>query len=202
MNDTYNRTEAMGYDEGTARCPQCQEVLDIADRSTIVGYPCRNCGGIWLESATMQKVVSFLDPQSIQMSEQAAEVAAVPFPPHQARPPCPMCGEAMATFVLPGTDVEVDRCEPHGTWLDRGELETIVHELSKGMYEQIDRRTSTPPDIRAKVKEIYGLDPGARATKLPLVLEEILELYNAIVHGDVGAVPNRESGDDGDDDQL
>ena len=191
----------MGYEEGTARCPQCKEVLDIADRSTVVGYPCPSCGGIWLEKETMQKVIAYLDPQSIQMSEQAAEGASVPFPPHAARPPCPMCAEPMSTFVLPGTDVEVDRCEAHGTWLDRGELETIVHELTKGVYEMAAAHPATG-EVRARVKELYGLDPGLRATKLPLVLEEILELYNAIVYGDVGAVPIRESGDDGDDDKL
>lgn len=197
----YDRSVAMGLEEGSARCPQCKELLEIADRSTVVGYPCPSCGGIWLEKETMLKVIAYLDPQSIQMSEQAAEGAAIPFPPHEARPPCPMCGEAMITFVLQGTDVEVDRCVAHGTWLDRGELETVVHELAKSMNEMVEREQSLP-HVRERVKALYGLDPGARATKLPLVLEEILELYNAIVYGDVGAVPIRESGDDGDDDDL
>ncbi|MGH7280356.1 MAG: zf-TFIIB domain-containing protein [Polyangiaceae bacterium] len=200
MTNEFDPNAAMGNDAGTARCPQCKEVLETANATTVVGYPCHHCGGIWLETATMQKVVSYLDPQSIQMSEQAAEGAEEPFPAHQASPPCPMCGTSMTTFVLPGTDVEVDRCGPHGTWLDRGELETIVRELTKGMYEALDKRATAPPNVRARVKEMYGLDPGARATKLPFLLEEALELYDAIVHGDVGAVPNRECGDDGDDD--
>lgn len=201
MTSSYDRAQAMGFEEGTAKCPQCKEPLEIADRSTVVGYPCSKCGGIWLEKETMQKVVAYLDPQSIQMSEQAAETAEIPFPPHDARPPCPMCGEAMTTFVLQGTDVEVDRCEPHGTWLDRGELETIVHELTKGVYEMAAAHPATG-EVRQRVKDLYGIDPGLRATKLPYLLEEALELYNAIVHGDVGAVPDRECGDDGDDDPL
>ena len=202
MTSNYDRAQAMGFEEGTAKCPQCKEPLEIADRSTVVGYPCHACGGVWLEKEAMQKVVAYLDPQAIQMSEQAAETAEVPLPPHEARPPCPMCGEAMTTFVLQSTDVEVDRCEPHGTWLDRGELETIVHELTKGVYDMLEKRPATSGGVRAKVKALYGLDPGARATKLPYLLEEVLELYNAIVYGEVGAVPLREYGDDGDDDDL
>ncbi len=184
-----------------AYCPQCKEQLEIASATTVVGYPCNHCGGIWMEAETMNKVIAYLDPESIQMSEQAAQAAEAPFPPHEASPPCPMCGTAMVSFVLPGTDVEVDRCGPHGTWLDRGELETIVRELSKSLYEMTEVRKSSG-SVRARVKDLYGLDPGARATKLPFLLEEALELYNAIVHGDVGAVPNRESGDDGDNDSL
>ena len=37
---------------------------------------------------------------------------------------CPSCGKAMGTWKL--HKVEIDRCEPHGIWFDRDELEHVL----------------------------------------------------------------------------
>ena len=36
---------------------------------------------------------------------------------------CPVCGDTMETKAY--RKVEIDVCQEHGVWLDRGELETI-----------------------------------------------------------------------------
>jgi Zn-finger nucleic acid-binding protein len=116
-------------DEGRARCPQCQEMLEIVDRATVVGYGCPGCGGIWLDSETTARVEQKLDTQTIQVGEVAASLAQTPFPPHAASPPCPLCEKPMRSHVVPGSDIEVDGCAAHGTWFDRGELQTLIREL-------------------------------------------------------------------------
>ena len=43
---------------------------------------------------------------------------------------CPICGKAMGTETYPCGDsfngVQIDVCEEHGVWLDRGELPKII----------------------------------------------------------------------------
>lgn len=137
-------------DEGRARCPQCREMLEIVDRATVVGYGCPSCGGIWLDSETTSRVEAKLDTQTIQVGEVAASLAQTPFPPHQASPPCPLCETPMRSYVVPGSDIEVDACAEHGTWFDRGELQTLVRELMMRADAQqtapFDASTAGRPD--------------------------------------------------------
>src|SRR5450432_3409617 len=94
-------------DEGRARCPQCEAMLELVDRATVVGYACTDCGGIWLDSETTMRVEATLDTQTIQVGEIASGLSQNPTPPHQASPPCPLCLNPMRTHVVAGTDVEV-----------------------------------------------------------------------------------------------
>lgn len=38
---------------------------------------------------------------------------------------CPRCGEKMEEFDYADTGVMIDRCSPHGFWLDKGELDKV-----------------------------------------------------------------------------
>ncbi len=165
-------------DATSAPCPQCQKPLDIVDRSTVVGYACHDCGGIWLDSETTARVEQSLDTQTIQVGEVAASLAEIPFPPHAASPPCPICRAPMHTLSAPSTDVELDRCEAHGTWFDRGELQTLIRELMDRMTTTTDASSFdasssssstqpsgphpiTPKELRAQMIAQYGVDPSA-----------------------------------------
>jgi Zn-finger nucleic acid-binding protein len=162
-------------DPDTARCPQCDKPLDIVDRSTLVGYACHDCGGIWLDSETSARVRERLDTQTIQVGEIAAGLAEVPFPPHQASPPCPICRVPMQTWTVASTDVEVDSCNEHGTWFDRGELQTLIRELMARITEpaspafppvsaddgQPGTYTLSSAELRAQMMMQYGVDPSA-----------------------------------------
>ena len=170
-------------DPDTARCPQCDKPLDIVDRSTLVGYACHDCGGIWLDAETTARVERRLDTQTIQVGEIAAGLAEIPFPPHRAAPPCPICRVAMRTSSVPRTDVEVDSCDAHGTWFDRGELQTLIRELMARMTEPtfpLPRSSNadaagssssngphpiTPDEMRAQMIAQYGIDPSAPAPR-------------------------------------
>ncbi len=167
-------------DEGRARCPQCQEMLEIVDRRTVVGYACPSCGGIWLDSETTARVEQTLDTQTLQVGEVASSLAQNPFPNHAPSPPCPLCESPMRTYVVPGTDVEVDACDAHGTWFDRGELQTLIRELMSRVNEMVVASASSG-DVRQKMIDKYGIDPTLTPGKLPQVLDDLLEDWALIM---------------------
>ena len=164
-------------------CPQCKDLLTSITRENISALACRGCGGAWIASDTLERVTYALDPSSIDVGDDAASMARMAFPPHAASPPCPVCHTPMSTVKLEGTDVEVDVCSEHGTWFDRGELQTVVRELmardqtgnapaSAGTDFRIsDSRSSgsaaprpiTPEELRAQMIAQYGVDPSAQA---------------------------------------
>ena len=173
-------------DEGRARCPQCNEMLEIVDRATVVGYACPSCGGIWLDSATTSRVETTLDTQTIQVGEVAASISMNPTPPHQASPPCPLCSNPMRSYVVLGTDVEVDACDEHGTWFDRGELQTLIREL---MHRMETAPAMNAPlanvDVKTKMLETYGVDPTLTPGHLWPVLKDMLDMWELIRYGHV-----------------
>jgi Zn-finger nucleic acid-binding protein len=173
-------------DDGRARCPQCQQMLEIVDRATVVGYACPDCGGIWLDSETTMRVEATLDTQTLEVGEIASGLSQNPTPPHQASPPCPLCLNPMHTYVVPGSDVEVDSCEEHGTWFDRGELQTLIRE----MMRRVDQMptTSAPlaaTDVKTKMLATYGVDPTETPGHLWPVLKDILDMWELITEGKV-----------------
>jgi Zn-finger nucleic acid-binding protein len=170
-------------DEGRARCPQCQEMLEIVDRRTVVGYACTGCGGIWLDSATTSRVEQTLDTQTIQVGEIASGLSQNPCPPHEASPPCPICTTPMRSYVVPGSDVEVDACDEHGTWFDRGELQTLMHELMARVNEMVIASSAPPQDVRQKMIDRYGIDPTLTPGHCPKMIDDLLEMWAAITRG-------------------
>jgi Zn-finger nucleic acid-binding protein len=174
-------------EEGTACCPQCHTMLAEVDRETVVGYACNDCGGIWLDSETTTRVEATLDTRTIQVGEIASELSQNPAPPHEASPPCPLCLNPMRTYVVPGTDVEVDACDAHGTWFDRGELQTLIRELVQRM--QLAQPATGAPlpnvDVKQKMIAAYGVDPTETPGHLWPVLKEALDAWEVLTEGKV-----------------
>jgi hypothetical protein len=44
---------------------------------------------------------------------------------------CPDCRAALRRMVIPGSTVEVDRCDDHGTWFDRAELRHAAEAVAR-----------------------------------------------------------------------
>ncbi|MEO7110179.1 MAG: zf-TFIIB domain-containing protein [Polyangiaceae bacterium] len=160
-------------------CPQCKDPLVTITHDEISALACRGCGGAWIETDTMTRVTYALDPSSIAVGDEAGSMARLAFPPHSAAPPCPVCHASMSTLTLNGTDVEVDVCNEHGTWFDRGELQTVIRELMARDHAEdapSDFRVSesrspgaaaphpiTSEELRAQMIAQYGVDPSVRS---------------------------------------
>jgi Zn-finger nucleic acid-binding protein len=85
----------------------------------------------------------------------------------------------MHTLSAPNTDVELDSCAEHGTWFDRGELQTLIREMDRmttpAAASPFDSSASTQPttsqprgphpitpeELRAQMIAEYGVDPSA-----------------------------------------
>jgi Zn-finger nucleic acid-binding protein len=94
------------------RCPRCPDAsLDTTDVPT-----CPRCRGSWLSVAELRKRVGHAQhrwrPTLDWQLEQRDTLA------------CVACGHAMVTLRL--FDVAVERCDEHGVWLDRDDLDAIV----------------------------------------------------------------------------
>ncbi len=101
------------YRDSEVRCPRCASTL--IDAGAARG--CTECRGLWLEQTVLHHMVE-------QMQTPPAPISLV-FRAHQRAPlSCPECADPMTTLVL--QNVEIDRCEKHGLWFDRDELQTVL----------------------------------------------------------------------------
>jgi len=65
---------------------------------------------------------------------------------------CPSCGEPMLRRNFHGSSgVVVDVCGPHGIWLDRGELATLIEFASTGAMAKADRHSAERADVRKRL---------------------------------------------------
>jgi Zn-finger nucleic acid-binding protein len=105
------------------KCPRCKTELIAVGVERGRASGCQACGGLWLDQRATTDLLE-RKPASL------AGGAAVTRPEHDesAILRCPECGGSLQkeeTFY-----VQVDRCESHGVWFDRGELEFIARETA------------------------------------------------------------------------
>ncbi|HEX7663234.1 MAG TPA: zf-TFIIB domain-containing protein [Polyangiaceae bacterium] len=133
-------------------CPQCRKPLVAIEHGDLRGDACHDCGGIWLSTEITKRVGQALDPTSIALGEEASAMATEPFPRHGYAPPCPACAAPMRSLAVPSTKIELDTCTLHGTWMDRGELETMVRTLSARRRDAIAAATLAAAGDAAPVR--------------------------------------------------
>ena len=101
------------YRDFEVRCPRCGTAL--IDAGSARG--CTECQGLWLEQPVLHHMVE-------QMQTPPAPIALT-FAAHKRTPlSCPECADPMTTLKL--QNVEIDRCEKHGLWFDRDELQIVL----------------------------------------------------------------------------
>jgi Zn-finger nucleic acid-binding protein len=101
------------YRDSEVSCPRCGVALIDAGSARA----CNECHGLWLEQVVLHHMVE-------QMQTPPAPISLT-FAKHERTPlSCPECSDAMTTLKL--QDVEIDRCEKHGLWFDRDELQIVL----------------------------------------------------------------------------
>lgn len=100
-------------------CPACGGGLVRAHPVHGV-YACGACRGMWADhAASLALRAADADPAFSQIARQLDEGARGSAPSGSARS-CPECGAALAPTKLFGVDL--DYCQAHGTFFDRGEV--------------------------------------------------------------------------------
>jgi Zn-finger nucleic acid-binding protein len=95
----------------TPTCPRCPETaLATSGTHGVWVQYCPRCWGLWLDHAAVQHAVG----PAIDGATAAAGDAL----------PCPICRAAMRPWRA--REVVIDRCDAHGVWFDRAELDSLV----------------------------------------------------------------------------
>jgi len=140
-------------------CPCCRIPLEDMDFGHVQLRDCEECCGVWVETATFQKICA-------DREEQAAVLGSpTPVPrdqnsPRRAYLPCPQCGQLMTpTQFSRHSGVIIDICRAHGVWFDRDELRRIIEFIRAGGLdraraaekEQLDRERR---ELEEKMRDV------------------------------------------------
>jgi len=99
---------------------------------------CPGCGGMWLDNDACRKLMDGALSEIAREFARAITVRAAkeakqnPYrdPVAPATRTCPACSGALAKVKLRSPAVEIDACQAHGAYLDRGEIGAIWMETS------------------------------------------------------------------------
>lgn len=129
-------------DRGSAKqekhltCPRCEHVLTSAIIGNTKIDECNNCGGIWMDKESFQKICDDREQQE-QALVYPSLIRTIELQPTNQPTrmyiPCPECGGLMQRKNFVGcSGIIVDWCKQHGTWFDRQELQQIVNFIKSG----------------------------------------------------------------------
>lgn len=120
-------------------CPHCGCTLSAGRAASTTVHGCASCGGVWLDNVASQTLVSAVDPAVLSLADAASRMAAMPFPPHEAKPLCPVCRGDLQGVRVESAAVALDTCNLHGTWFDRGELQSVARAFAATRKTEADR---------------------------------------------------------------
>lgn len=119
-------------------CPHCQVALaatSLLDAGTVEVDVCPQCRGVWFDVGELEAVLDAVrDPEARVDRHLIASLADRNAAPRDVRYiPCPVCRQMMNRCTHGHrSGIVVDRCAPHGVWLDGGELEGLFDWVAAG----------------------------------------------------------------------
>jgi Zn-finger nucleic acid-binding protein len=139
---------------------------------------CGRCGGVFIDRVVIEHLLANYDDERVKVLLEALHTARYDADvPRVPTVRCPICGRRMDRKLSEtGAGVIVDRCDAHGTYLDRGELQTLVAFVERDAMRRIredwpapevagadaegDAARDTPPDagssLSSLLHEIFG----------------------------------------------
>lgn len=113
-------------------CPACQSSLLKGDLHGIALHECTKCLGLWIDTATFERICRDSEQQATVLGTHRALGAANPVGPVRYLR-CPHCRDLMHRLNFARcSGVIVDVCRQHGTWFDANELHRIVQFIRDG----------------------------------------------------------------------
>ena len=125
--------EVVAEDE-RLECPRCRDEMQALKLGSIIARECAQCGGLWLDPESLQKLANAREESAGVVSALAARVPLSAVPQDVVRYiPCPRCDKLMnrSNFAR-SSGVILDVCKAHGVWLDRGELQRVLGFIESG----------------------------------------------------------------------
>jgi Zn-finger nucleic acid-binding protein len=103
-------------------CPRCASALRDVRSTESVLHGCMSCGGVWLDPATVERLSRARDPD---LERAAGRILGLLRPGPGLRDPlicCPVCAAPLRRAEIANSVSQIDVCDAHGTWFDRGEV--------------------------------------------------------------------------------
>lgn len=122
--------------KGGLRCPRCADGLREVRVGKSVLAGCGYCGGIWLDTATVEHLRAVRDSD---VEDAARRLVGVILRRVDRSPlvSCPACAKAMQRVEVPGTLHSIDTCAAHGTWFDGMELPQFIAAFAEARAGEI-----------------------------------------------------------------
>ena len=119
-------------EDSQRQCPACFTSMLKGNLRGIPLHECGKCYGLWLDTATFERICRDAEQQAAVIGAGPSMGAAVPLGPvRYVR--CPQCRELMHRMNFAHcSGVIVDVCRAHGTWFDANELHRIVQFIRDG----------------------------------------------------------------------
>ena len=158
-------------------CPRCDTMLAVGRAGPITAHGCGSCGGVWLDNAGTQRLVTGLSPQVVAgfSAHAAAASSRVDTRENVA---CPVCRQPTLRKRIVEASVNIDICADHGTWFDRREIEA-VHKSFHGAGQ-----TDKTPDIRPEALDMRtGIHKGM--DRIAAALDAVPESHVEVEIGDM-----------------
>ena len=167
-------------------CPHCHAPLREIEYEGIAIETCDSCGGEWLDSDELGKIVQIrerkFNEQERRAVAESTTITGVQLESVDRDLVCPKCGATTDPINYGGdTGIIIDRCTGcHGIWLDEGELEK-VQMLVEGWDDALpDDLKKYGPKLRDVAAEVDQRDDVA-PSRLPLIGPFINACINGIL---------------------
>jgi len=128
--------------EAGKRCPRCKTAMPLISIGESQMLECPDCLGLWLTSATFEKICSDREHQATVLGSATLAHENRETPEAKINYiPCPECGQLMnrANFAR-CSGVIIDLCKQHGLWFDRDELSRIIEFIRGGGLDMARNR--------------------------------------------------------------
>lgn len=125
-------------DVSELKCPRCRVSLNHALIGDTELLECPKCEGLWADSAALGRIQNDRERQAAVLGSAGPLPEAGGVTDLNVRYiPCPVCNQLMNRINFARcSNVIVDVCRQHGTWLDREELRRIVEFIRAGGLER------------------------------------------------------------------
>jgi Zn-finger nucleic acid-binding protein len=139
-------------------CPRCGRALLVLELANIGVEGCTRCGGLWLDGDSADRVLEAIHAGALTAAA-AASACATDDVDTSGSCDCPRCRRPMRTVLVEGPDVEIDRCDAHGTWFDRDELQKVSRAAVDARRRALVDEAQTVTGTSGAVEPAAG--PGA-----------------------------------------
>lgn len=142
-------------------CPRCRVPMESVEVGKTHLEECPQCEGIWVDTASLQKICADTEQQSAVLGLPSAT------PPPEGQDvevkihyvPCPVCRELMNRVNFAHcSQVVVNVCGQHGTWFDKDDLRRTVEFIRGGGMEKARRQEIE--ELEEKQREARATPPG------------------------------------------